>query len=198
MILEESTLEDLLAATQAGDLAALDALVQRTRRPLYRYIYGMVGDPHTTEDVLQDVWLRALKHLHRFDRRHVMAWLFRIARNRVIDLSRKKKPDTSLQTPLSTSETPLTLEQLLPARGFDPATHTADRELGHRIRAALATLPPEQREVFVLRMEADVPFKTIAELQGVSINTALGRMQYALRRLREQLGAPAPQPGNAP
>ena len=184
---EDTSLEDDLHAWRRGDPDALARIVERTRKPLYRFILGMVGDPHTADDVFQDVWLRAVKGLHRYKSHKLLSWLFRIARNRVIDLSRRRKPDLSLQQPLGSGETDSTLETFLPGRGHSPSREAGDRELGHRIRDALATLPLEQREVFALRMEADVPFKTIAEVQGVSINTALGRMHYALKHLRETL-----------
>ena len=184
---EEPSLEDDLHAYRRGDLDALARIVERTRKPLYRFILGMVGDPHTADDVFQDVWLRAVKGLHRYKSKKLLSWLFRIARNRIIDLSRKKKPDISLQHPLGGGETDATVETFLAGTGHSPSHEAGDRELGLRIRAALASLPPEQREVFALRMEADVPFKTIAELQNVSINTALGRMHYALKHLRETL-----------
>jgi len=184
---EEPSLEDDLHTWRRGDPEALARIIERTRKPLYRFILGMVGDPHTADDVFQDVWLRAVKGLHRYKSHKLLSWLFRIARNRVIDLSRKRKPDLSLQHPLGSGDNDATLETFLPDKARTPAHEAGDRELGIRIRAALATLPPEQREVFALRMEAGVPFKTIAEIQRVSINTALGRMHYALKHLRETL-----------
>jgi len=185
--MEEPDLEALLQSYRQGDEASLGRIVERTRRPLHRYILGMVGNPHLAEDVFQDVWLRAVRNLHRYHNRHLQAWLFRIARNRVIDITRKKKEDFSIQQPLGSGEEPVTLETFLASSDIGPSRLADDRELGQRIRAAVALLPPEQREVFVLRMESGLPFKEIADLQEVSINTALGRMQYALRRLRETL-----------
>jgi RNA polymerase sigma-70 factor (ECF subfamily) len=79
--------------------------------------------------------------------------------------------------------------QRIPSEGRDPRAHAADGELSERIRAAVDTLPPEQKEVFVMRVETELPFKEIAVLQGVSINTALARMQYALSKLRPLLEA---------
>lgn len=184
---EDTTLEDELCAWRRGDPDALERIVDRTRKPLYRFIFGMVNDPHTAEDVFQDVWLRAVKGLHRYQSRRLLSWLFRIARNRVIDLSRKRTPDLSLQTPVGSGGNSAPLETFLPDPGYTPAHAASDRELGLRIRQALEKLPAEQREVFLLRMEAGLPFKTIAAIQSVSINTALGRMHYALQHLREAL-----------
>jgi RNA polymerase sigma-70 factor (ECF subfamily) len=184
---EDPSLEDDLHAWRRGDPDALVRIVERTRKPLYRFIYGMVGDPHTADDVFQDVWLRAVKGLHRYQSKRLLSWLFRIARNRVIDLSRKRKPDFSLQQPVGGEDGTTTLETFLASDSGTPQQRAGDRELGIRIRRALLDLPTEQREVFTLRMEADLPFKTIAEIQKVSINTALGRMHYALKHLRETL-----------
>jgi RNA polymerase sigma-70 factor (ECF subfamily) len=147
----------------------------------------MVRDPHAAEDVFQDTWFRAVRGLHRYRQDRLLSWLFRIARNRVIDLTRKHKPDLSLQQPLGHDADAATLETFLPAKGPSPAADSGNHELAVRIRDAVDALPEDQREVFLLRTEADMPFKDIAVLQDVSINTALARMQYALRRLREAL-----------
>lgn len=185
--MEDPSLNDLLQQYRQGNADALEELVERTRLPLYRFIHGLVRDPHVAEDVFQDVWLRAIKGMHRYQRDRLLAWLFRIARNRVIDLSRKRKPDVSLQQPSKRDAEAEPLEAFIPgpARGSD--RDTGNRELAERIAAAVDRLPPVQREVYLMRTEADLPFKTIALYQGVPINTALARMQYALKRLRSEL-----------
>ncbi len=185
--MEANDLEHLLAQHRNGDPDALGQIVDLTRRPLGRFIAGMVRDPHAAEDVFQDTWFRAVRGLHRYRQDRLLSWLFRIARNRVIDLSRKRKPDLSLQQPLGHDADAATLETFLPGKGPSPADESGNHELAQRIRTAVDSLPEDQREVFLLRTEADMPFKDIAVLQEVSINTALARMQYALRRLREAL-----------
>ena len=79
------------------------------------------------------------------------------------------------------------MAEALAAGGHDPAELVEQRDLGRRIEAAIRTLPPEQREVFVLRTQGNVSFKEIAKTQGISINTALARMQYAMQKLRKLL-----------
>jgi RNA polymerase sigma-70 factor (ECF subfamily) len=185
--METFDLEDLLAQYRNGDMDALGRIVEQTRRPLYRFILGMVHDPHRADDVFQDVWLRAVRGLHRYHSRNLISWLFRIAKNRVIDLSRKRKADVSLQQPVGSSEGAAALEQFVAQPGPGPERTTGNRELAERIRRAVDALPDEQREVYLLRTEAELPFKEIALHQEVSINTALARMQYALRKLREEL-----------
>ncbi len=181
----EQQVQDWLAAYRAGQVEALGALVEHYRRPLFGFIARMLESHADAEEVFQEVWLRAIKNLHRFDDAKVLSWLFRIAHNLVIDRSRRARPALSLDLP-ATEEAPALAERLA-APGLDPAQKVAGRDLGGRIAAAVARLPVEQRAVFLLRMESDVSFKKIAKLQGVSINTALGRMHYALMKLREEL-----------
>lgn len=185
--MEDLTLDDLLDQYRQGDPDALAEVVERTRTPLYRYIMGLVQDPHLADDVFQDVWIRAIKGLHRYKRDRLLAWLFRIARNRVFDLSRKRKPDLSLQQPVGDASSGGTVEDLVPGKAFGADRNVGNRELAQRIVSAVDRLPVEQREVYLMRTEADMPFKEIAECQSVSINTALARMQYALKHLREAL-----------
>jgi RNA polymerase sigma-70 factor (ECF subfamily) len=185
--MEDQPLENLLQQYRNGDIDALGRIVDQTRRPLYRFIYGMVRDPHQAEDIFQDVWIRAIKGLHRYQSDRLLSWLFRIARNRVIDVSRKRKPDASLQQPVGDRDSGGTLETVLPNLDPGPERQTSNQELALRIHEAVNALPLEQREVYLMRTEADMPFKVIAGIQNVSINTALARMHYALKSLRESL-----------
>jgi len=187
--MEDIDLETYLDQYRQGDVEALGRIVDLTRKPLYRFIRGMVRDPHEADDVFQDVWIRAVRGLHRYRSDRLVSWLFRIARNRVIDLSRKRRADVSLQQPVGRGEHghTATLETFAADRAPGPERDAGNHELAERIRAAVDALPAEQREVYLLRTEADTPFKLIAEHQGVSINTSLARMQYALRKLRDDL-----------
>lgn len=185
--MEDPDLETLLIQYRQGDVEALGQIVDATRRPLYRFIHGMVHDPHQAEDVFQDVWIRAVRGLHRYKSDRLVSWLFRIARNRVIDISRKRRADVSLQQPVGNPDGHAALEDVVPRSGPGPGREAGNRELAERIRDAVDALPLEQREVYLMRAEADIPFKIIAEHQGVSINTSLARMQYALRHLRKAL-----------
>ncbi len=168
-----------------GDLEALGKLVEQYRRPLFSFILKMTegrGDP---EEVFQETWIRAIRNLDRFDDQNLLGWLFRIAHNLVIDRARKLRPE--VRPELRTGQSATTWFDQVPGGGAGPATVAADNDLGKRISAAVERLPPEQREVFLLRMDSDMSFKDIAKVQGVSINTALARMHYAVRKLREML-----------
>jgi RNA polymerase sigma-70 factor (ECF subfamily) len=174
-----------LAEYRQGRVEALGQLVDHFRRPLYAFISRLMDGHVDADEVFQEVWLRAIKNLDRFDDEKVLSWLFRIAHNLVIDRSRRARPAASLDAPVREDEEPL--GQRVAAAGLPPDREASGHDLGTRIAAAVARLPGEQREVFLLRMEGDVPFKDIARMQKVSINTALARMQYALAKLREEL-----------
>lgn len=180
-----------IEAYRNGDVEALGHLVEHTRRPLFSFIHRMVRDNHEAEEVFQEVWLRAVKNLHRYQDRNFMSWMFRITHNLVIDRARKKKPDLNLEDPIGSGDDGKTLSwyDRLCADGLGPDRIAASDDLGQRIADAVALLPPEQREVFLLRTEQAMPFKEIAVIQDTSINTSLARMQYALAKLREALAA---------
>ena len=174
-----------LAEYRQGRVEALGCLVDHYRRPLYAFISRMTNGPAEADEVFQEVWLRAIRNFERFDDTKLLSWLFRIAHNLVIDRSRRNRPVVSLDAPVREDDSPLITR--MAAAGLTPAHQADGRELGTRIAAAVARLPEDQRAVFLLRMEGDVPFKEIAKMQKVSINTALARMQYALAKLREEL-----------
>ena len=170
----ERDVEDaaLLAAyAEGGDVGALGRLVEKYRRPLKAFIARNAAGAADAEECYQETWLRALRGLERFRREHFAAWLFRIARNWLVDEGRRKKPELSLDAPAAGA----------------PDEQSARAELGRRIRAAAAELPEEQREVFWLRLDAGLAFREIAEVQGCPLNTALARMQYALAKMRKAL-----------
>ena len=171
----------------AGDPTALDGLIEKYKRPLYSYILNMTERRGDSDEIFQETWFRALKNLSRFQRGYFLAWLFRIARNLVIDRSRRTKRLVSFQAPISTEETNGSIENTHPTSALGPAEITAGKDLGKQIDRALQSLSPEQREVFILRMQAGLPFKEIAKIQRCSINTSLARMQYALTHLRSML-----------
>lgn len=170
----------------AGDTNALDELVDRYRGPLYGYIYNMTRGQDDADEIFQETWFRALRCLQRYKQNNFLGWLVRIAHNLVIDRARRCKPGFSLDEELF-DDSGASRRDRQSADEPTPHDNTANRELSLRIRQAVDSLPPEQREVFLLRQQADMPFREIAEIQKISINTALARMQYALRKLRDIL-----------
>lgn len=174
-----------LAEYRAGDSDALGRVVEHVKRPLFGFILKMANNPGVAEDVFQEVWFKAIRNLDQYRDKRFLSWLFRIAHNLLIDRIRREKPIVDLHSPENEGEDPL--ESRIASPGLDPASVTQANDLGSRIRKAVGSLPEEQKEVFLLRMEGDIPFKDIAGIQGCSINTALARMRYALEKLRNIL-----------
>ena len=175
---------DLIAQYRGGDIDALEALVLRHRRSLYGYIFNMTGNAQDADEIFQEVWFRAIRSIARYRQQNFGGWLMRIARNLVVDRARRRKPTVSLDREPTDGSS---LHQVLPDGGPDASKELADNEVGRAIAEAATQLPIEQREVFLMRVQAQLPFKEIARIQNVSINTALARMQYALARLRPML-----------
>jgi RNA polymerase sigma-70 factor (ECF subfamily) len=177
----------LLAEYYAGNAEALGVLVEKYKRPLFGFIFRFSEGREDADEVFQEVWVRAIKNMNRYRQKSLLSWLFRIAHNLMIDRVRRRKFVLSLDTPASEDGAPLS--ERLAGAGLGPDAETGGRELGLRIEAAAAQLPIEQREVFWLRMQADLSFKEIAKIQKCSINTALARMQYAVSKLRKELAS---------
>lgn len=174
-----------LAEYRAGRVEAMGALVDHYRRPLFGFIAKMMEGHADAEEIFQETWVRALSNIARYREDKFLSWLFRIAHNLVIDRARRGKRLVELDRPQDEDGGSLQENMASPVRGPDDAVRA--RELGARIGEAVRRLPDEQREVFLMRTEGDLPFKEIARIQGVSINTALARMQYALQKLRAEL-----------
>ncbi|HIE11143.1 MAG TPA: sigma-70 family RNA polymerase sigma factor [Kiritimatiellae bacterium] len=173
--------ERLVNAYRKGDEAALERLVRSLRRPLYGFIYHMTEGRDDADDIFQETWRRAIARLSHFRAGNFRAWLFRIAHNLVIDRARQNRlltrPDEDSPDQLA----------LLADKNPTPDQQAVISETARRIAEAVSGLPPGQREVFVLRTKGNLSFREIAAIQGTSINTALGRMRYAIQRLRREL-----------
>jgi RNA polymerase sigma factor (sigma-70 family) len=163
----------------------LSEVVRRERSRLLGFIRRRAPDPSEAEDILQDVFhelVEANRLLVPIE--HVTAWLFRVARNRIVDVLRKKRPERLGD---GDDDEGARLEDLLPSRDAGPEALFARRELLDAIAAALAELPEEQREVFVAHELEGMSFKEIAAATGVNVNTLLSRKRYAVLHLRERL-----------
>jgi RNA polymerase sigma factor (sigma-70 family) len=142
----------------------------------------------SAEDILQDVFYELLEAYRLMKPvEHVTAWLFRVARNRMVDLFRRKKP-ASLNSPASFEEEDGgTLEDLLPSADAGPEAIYARSLLLEALEEALEELPQAQREVFVAHELQGQSFKEISAETGVSVNTLLSRKHYAVTHLRQRL-----------
>lgn len=163
-------------------------VVRQTEARLRSFIRRRVADPGDAEDVLQDVF-SALVEANRFlmPIEHVSGWLFRVARNRITDLFRKKRPERFADRASEDGEAGPALDELLQAPGEGPEAAYQQQMLVEALDAALAELPPEQRDVFVRHEIEGRSFKEMAAASGVSVNTLLSRKRYAVQRLRARL-----------
>jgi RNA polymerase sigma factor (sigma-70 family) len=167
----------------------ISEVVKREQGRLGSFIRRRVPDPRDAEDILQDVFyelVEANRLLMPIE--HITGWLFRVARNRIIDLFRKKKPESFSDSAIEDEEGELLqLEELLPSPDAGPDAIYARNLLLEQLEIALEELPEEQREVFVAHELEGLSFKEIAAETGVSVNTLLSRKRYAVLHLRERL-----------
>jgi len=163
-------------------------VVEREGSRLRRFIRRRVGDPRDAEDILQDVFyalVEANRLLMPID--HVTGWLFRVARNRITDLFRKKQPESLGDAAVVEDDEQLRLEDLLPSPDAGPEALYARNLLLDELEMAIDELPMEQREAFVAHELEGRSFKEMAAETGVSVNTLLSRKRYALLHLRKRL-----------
>jgi RNA polymerase sigma factor (sigma-70 family) len=164
-------------------------VVKREQSRLRNFIRRRVPDPRDAEDILQDVFyelVEANRLLMPIE--HVTGWLFRVARNRITDLFRKKKSESFSDAAVGDEDGELLqIEDLLPSPDAGPDALYARNLLLDELEAALEELPEEQREVFVAHELEGLSFKEMSAETGVSVNTLLSRKRYAVLHLRERL-----------
>jgi len=173
--------------TREQDLR-ISEIVRREQSRLRSFIRRRVRDPLDAEDILQDVFYRlveANRLLMPID--HVTGWLFRVARNRITDLFRKKAPERFGDIAEHSELGPL--EELLPSPDAGPEAQYVRQVLIDELQLALDELPPDQRDVFIAHELEGRSFKEIAAETGANVNTLLSRKRYAVARLRQRLHA---------
>ena len=176
--------DDLLtAAARGGDESALEMLFERYRRSVYAYLNRMLnGDSMTADDIFQELWIKVINKLPEYrESGKFPAWLFRVARNQVMEHFRREKSRSRIGH--------LTDDGVLPEPvgvADNPGSMVGAQELNERLQELLNEVPPEQKEVFLMRQN-DLSFKEIAQIQQCPVNTALGRMHQCLKFLRQKL-----------
>jgi len=174
---------ELVAKFVRGDMNSIEQLIQRYRKQVYTYVLLLVKNNHLAEDIFQDTFIKVIKSLDAGkyqDNGKFLAWVLRIAHNLVIDHYRKEKQLNAV------SRDNFGLD-ILNSRKYaerDAEENIINRQIRKDIRELIDSLPQEQKEVLILRQYCELSFKEIAEHTNVSINTALGRMRYALINLR--------------
>ena len=188
-IFQESKLEsDLIRRAQAGDHLAQDQIAREYRGAMYRLALQMLRNPDDAMDVVQDSLLRFFKNLHRFDpERPVKPWLFQIARNRALDLLRRRKVRKHDSIDDRDDEGNLRFQLLDPKA--DPEGDARAIHLQAHIWNTLEQLSENQREILVLRDYQDLSYAEIAEILKIPIGTVMSRLHGARKKLRSLLEA---------
>lgn len=185
--MEKSLVSDgaLVSLYQNGNEKAFELLVKRHKSKVYTAIYLIVKDSYIAEDLLQDTFIKAITTIktNRYNEEgKFLPWIVRIAHNLAIDYFRKEKryPTVILEDGSNVFDTLNFSEDSVESVQIKMETH-------EKLKEMIQKLPEQQKEVLLMRHYADMSFQEIAEATGVSINTALGRMRYALINLRKQM-----------
>lgn len=174
---------DLLRRYRAGDAAAFTQLYERHRLGLFRFLMGLCGDQAVAEEVFQETWMSLIRSESLQHEAAVLfkTWLYQIARNRLIDHWRKQGRHQQREEAFDEQLHDQAMAEPDPERQLSFSQDQA------RIQAALADLPAEQREVFLLRAHGDLELHEIAELTRTPAETVKSRLRYALQKLRRLL-----------
>ena len=184
--LSTSTDYELVKLYENGNDNAFDELLQRHQNYVYSYILFLVKEEERTDDIFQETFTRAIIAIrsHKYQTTgKFSAWLIRIAHNLIIDSSRETESGKLI---IQENFTPNILNDIRLSEGAIES-NIIEQQKSDQIRMMLDYLPAVQREVIILRFYEDLSFKEIAEKTGVSINTSLGRMRYALINLRKMI-----------
>lgn len=177
--------KDLVHLYVSGDESALGLLLSRHKSKIYTSIYLLVKDRYLAEDIFQDTFIKVIKTLKSGkynEEGKFLPWVMRIAHNLVIDHFRKEK-----RTPTITNSDGFDIFDVIGVTEESTEDKLLREQTHVELREMIQKLPEEQKEVLIMRNYADLSFKEIADLTGVSINTALGRMRYALNNLRRMI-----------
>ncbi len=167
----------------AGDESALSVLINRHQSKIYGFIYSKVSDRDITDDVFQDTFIKVIKTLKSNsynEEGKFLPWVMRIAHNLIIDHFRRNK-----KMPMFRETEEFSIFSIMTDHSLSIENQMISEQVELDLKKIIEELPLDQKEVLVMRIYQDLSFKEISELTGVSINTALGRMRYALMNLRK-------------
>ncbi len=175
--------QELIKTYLTGEDKAFEILLKRHKDKIYTSIYLFVKDTEMANDIFQDVFIKIVDTLRKGKYNHegkFLQWAMRISYNMCVDNFRRNKR----RTKVSSTET-FDIFDILESKDDNMETTMIKSQMHKKVRSLVDELPPEQREVVILRHYADMSFKEISQLTRVSINTALGRMRYALINMRK-------------
>ncbi|WP_437920860.1 RNA polymerase sigma factor [Sphingobacterium sp. LRF_L2] len=184
-VLKDKSDLELIQAYVAGDEAGIEVLLNRYKSKIYTSIYLQVKDEYLAEDIFQETFIKVIKTLKsgRYnDEGKFLPWVVRIAQNMVIDHFRKEK-----RSPTVVSSEGYDIFGVLEFADESVESKLMANQRDLDLRKIIQRLPDDQKEVLIMRHFCDMSFKDIADITGVSINTALGRMRYALNNLRKMI-----------
>ncbi len=167
----------------SGDESALSVLINRHQSKIYGFIYSKVADRDLSDDIFQDTFIKVIKTLKTKsynEEGKFLPWVMRIAHNLTVDHFRKAK-----KMPFQRETEEYSIFNFMSDNAPTIESKIITEQVESDLTRLLDELPEDQKEVLVMRMYQDLSFKEIADLTGVSINTALGRMRYALLNLRK-------------
>ena len=181
---QDMTDEELALSYAGGNNRAFDLLLQRNQSKLFSYIVFVVHDRNTAEDIFQETFVKVITRLQ--DGRYTAsgkfgAWIMRIAHNAIMDWYREQAAQNIVDTPNDNDLSNIAGQDL---HVGSVENHYVNQQVMKDVRRLLDALPPSQREVVYMRFYQELSFKEIADTTSVSINTALGRMRYALLNMR--------------
>ncbi len=166
-----------------GDEASLEVLIKRHKQRIYSFIYSKVYDRDVSEDIFQDTFIKVIRTLKKGsynEEGKFLPWVMRISHNLIIDYFRKNN-----RMPKFDNNGEFSIFSVLSDSSLNAEKSIIKKQVEEDVRRLIEELPDDQKEVLVMRMYNDMSFKEISERTGVSINTALGRMRYALINMRK-------------
>ncbi len=167
----------------AGDEKALSTLINRHQSKIYGFIYSKISDRDVTDDIFQDTFIKVIKTLKSNsynEEGKFLPWVMRISHNLIIDHFRRNK-----KMPMYRETEEFSIFSIMTDNSLTIENQLISQQVESDLKKIILELPDDQKEVLMMRIYQDMSFKEISELTGVSINTALGRMRYALMNLRK-------------
>jgi RNA polymerase sigma-70 factor (ECF subfamily) len=186
--------QDLVKAYIDGDETALSVLLEKHQSQIFHYILSKIKNREVANDVFQDTFIKVIKTLksgNYNEEGKFLPWVMRISHNLVIDFFRRENKVRMISESSSSSDE-FNVFTLLKDDELNVEQQITKEEIEHQVTTFIQYLPESQREILMMRIYQDMSFKEIADLKEISINTALGRMRYAvmnMRKLMEKHGA---------
>ena len=174
--MRETSDEKLMQRYAKGDAKAFDELYLRHRGPLYRYFIRQIKEPATANDLYQGAWEKIIKARKSYRSEFpYTTWMYRIAHNHLVDHFRRLKPEDDTET------------DTLAGDRDDPEQHASETERSEQLRQGIISLPTDQRDALLLKLESGLNMEEIADLTGVNRETVKSRLRYAVDKLKRSL-----------